>query len=126
MSFKYECLLNLCYWCGQLTHHDKECSIWLKRKGSMRKSDQQFGLWPRVVTPNLAKKTVIRVAGYKEDVREDTRDVTSQARRDDGGSEAWTARQNQCDRSEPEVQQTGAVLHVGLNVVVSNEKHFGL
>ena len=45
----------------------------------MRKSDQQFELWPRVVTPNLAKKTVIQVAGYEKDVREDTRDVMGQA-----------------------------------------------
>ena len=39
MSFKYKRLPNLCYWCGRLTHHDKECSIWLKTKGSMRESD---------------------------------------------------------------------------------------
>lgn len=77
MSFKYERLPNLCYWCGQLTHHDKECSVWLTRMGSMRESDQQFGSWLRAVTPNLEKKTVIRVAGYEEDVREDDRDATS-------------------------------------------------
>ena len=27
VNFKYECLPNLCYWCGRLTHHDKECSV---------------------------------------------------------------------------------------------------
>lgn len=43
----------------------------------MRESDQQFGSWLRAVTPNLEKKTVIRVAGYEEDVREDDRDATS-------------------------------------------------
>lgn len=56
---------------------DKECSVWLTRMGSMRESDQQFGSWLRAVTPNLEKKTVIRVAGYEEDVREDHRDATS-------------------------------------------------
>ena len=28
VSFKYERLPNLCYWCRHLTHHDKECSLW--------------------------------------------------------------------------------------------------
>lgn len=27
VNFKYERLPNLCYWCGRLTHHDKECSV---------------------------------------------------------------------------------------------------
>lgn len=88
----------------------------------MRESDQQFGSWLRAVTPNLEKKTVIRVAGYEEDVREDDRDATSLARRDEGGYEAWTDGQNQCDRSESEAQQTGAVIHAGLEDVVSDER----
>ena len=25
VDFKYECLPNLCYWCGRLIHHDKDC-----------------------------------------------------------------------------------------------------
>ena len=40
VSFKYEHMPNLCYWCGCLTHYDKECFIWLKRKGTLRKNDQ--------------------------------------------------------------------------------------
>lgn len=83
VSFKYERLPNLCYWCGQLTHHDNECFVWLKRKGSLRESDKQFRSWLRAVTSNLAKKTVIRVAGYEEDVREDNKDAPGQARRDE-------------------------------------------
>ena len=27
ISFKYERLPNLCYWCGRLTHDDKDCDI---------------------------------------------------------------------------------------------------
>ena len=37
----------------------------------MQGSDQQFGLWLQVNTPNLAKKIVIRVAGYEEEKHED-------------------------------------------------------
>lgn len=30
VSFMYERLPNLCYWCGHLTYDDKECSLWLR------------------------------------------------------------------------------------------------
>ena len=64
VSFKYECLLNLCYWCGRLTHHDKDCSLWSKWKGSIKEGGQQFRSWLRASTPNLGKKTIIRVVRY--------------------------------------------------------------
>ena len=67
MSFKYERLPNHCYWCGNLTHMDRECSIWTKRKGALLEAEQQFGLWLRATTPNLARKTVVRVAGFEEE-----------------------------------------------------------
>lgn len=35
VSFKYEKMLNFCYWCGMVTHDDKECSIWIASKGSL-------------------------------------------------------------------------------------------
>ena len=35
VSFKYEKMPNFCYWCGMVTHDDKECSIWIARKGSL-------------------------------------------------------------------------------------------
>lgn len=39
VSFKYERLPNLCYWCSHLTHHDKECSLWSKRRGPLKEGD---------------------------------------------------------------------------------------
>ena len=77
VSFKYERLPNVCYWCGRLTHHDRDCSVGLKRKGASREVDKQFGPWLRANTPNLAKKSVIRVAGYEEEVNEDIGAATS-------------------------------------------------
>ena len=34
----------------------------------MREGNQQFGSWLRVATPNIAKKTIVCVAGYEEEV----------------------------------------------------------
>ncbi len=47
ISFKYERLPNFCYWCGRVTHGEKDCSIWLANKNTFRQSDQQFGPWMR-------------------------------------------------------------------------------
>nr|POE75835.1 uncharacterized protein CFP56_05105 [Quercus suber] len=68
-SFKYERLPNLCYWCGCLTHQDRDCSLGQNRKGSLLARNQQFGPWLRVGTPNLAKRTIVKVAGYEKDVK---------------------------------------------------------
>ena len=35
VRFKYERLLNLCYWYGLLTHNDKDCDLWVKSRGSL-------------------------------------------------------------------------------------------
>lgn len=42
VSFKYEQLLNLCFWCRRLTHNDKNCNLWIKRKGTLSLDQQQF------------------------------------------------------------------------------------
>lgn len=68
-SFKYERLPNLCYWCGRLTHQDQECSFWQNRKGVMPEKYQQFGPWLQANTLNLAKRTVVQVVGYKDEVQ---------------------------------------------------------
>ena len=67
MSFKYERLPNICPWCGKLMHMDKECPIWETGKHALKDAEQQFGSWMRVVTPNLARESVVRVAGLKDD-----------------------------------------------------------
>lgn len=35
VSFKYERLPNICYWCGCLDHDDKDCGIWLDSEGTL-------------------------------------------------------------------------------------------
>ena len=34
----------------------------------MREGNQQFGSWLHATTPNIAKKTIVHVAGYEEEV----------------------------------------------------------
>lgn len=67
VSFKYEQLPSVCYWCGLITHHDKDCLDGLRRKGAAKIADQQFGSWLRENTPNLVKKLVDRVTGYEDE-----------------------------------------------------------
>ena len=65
VSFQYERLPNLCYWCGHLMHDNKECTLWLRSKGTLSIQDQQFGSWIRASQFNLAKKSIVEVQGYE-------------------------------------------------------------
>ena len=38
ITFKYERLPNICYWCGRLDHNDRDCEIWLDSEGSLAES----------------------------------------------------------------------------------------
>ena len=68
ISFKYQCLPNVCYWCGHLTHDEKYCIMWLQSKGSLKVENQQFGKWLRASQITSLKKMVIDVMGYGEDL----------------------------------------------------------
>ena len=46
---------------------DRECSIWLKRRGTLKEGDQQFGSWLKAFTLNLSRKIVVRVVGFKDE-----------------------------------------------------------
>jgi len=35
VSFKYERLPNICYWCGCFNHDDKDCEVWLNSEGTL-------------------------------------------------------------------------------------------
>ena len=52
VAFQYERLPNLCYWCGMLTHNNKDCEVWLKSKGSLSVDRQQFV--PRLRAPQFS------------------------------------------------------------------------
>ena len=63
VSFKYEKLPNFCYWCGMVSHADKECDVWLSSKGSLSLDHQGYGNWLRASPFNLKKTIVTTVSG---------------------------------------------------------------
>ncbi|XP_075633889.1 uncharacterized protein At4g02000-like [Castanea sativa] len=42
VSFKYERLPNICYWCGSLNHFDKDCDLWIESNDTLTQVDQQY------------------------------------------------------------------------------------
>lgn len=65
VSFRYERLLNICYWCGLLSHNDKDCVLWLNSKGTLTADDQQFGSWIRAQQFNPVRRAVVEVQGFE-------------------------------------------------------------
>ena len=63
VSFKYEHLPNICYWCGCLNHDDRDCEAWLETEGSLKVEDQQFGPWLRAAPASQARKNLVTVPG---------------------------------------------------------------
>ena len=66
IRFKYERLPIMCYWCGKLSHSDKDCEFWVRSNGSLTKSDRQFDAWLRAPLFNTKKCSAIQVGGEDE------------------------------------------------------------
>ena len=66
VSFKYERLPNICYWCGCLNHGDRDYDLWVESEGSLTKESQAYGAW--IHAPPFAKgrNPVVRVPGFYE------------------------------------------------------------
>ena len=64
VSFKYERLPNICYWCGYLNHDDRDCEAWIESEGSLKEEDKQFGPWLRAAPVSRAQKTVVTIPGF--------------------------------------------------------------
>ena len=54
----------------------------MRSKGAAKTANQQFGSWLEANTPNLAKKSVVRVTGYEEEIKEDAVTCRSPDRND--------------------------------------------
>ena len=60
VSFKYERLLNLYYWCGCLTHNDRDCEKWIESEVSLKPKEQKFGSWLRAPPFFTSRKMLSR------------------------------------------------------------------
>lgn len=64
VSFKYERLPNLYYWCGCLTHTDRDCDLWIDSEGTLQLESQQYDPWMRALPFTQARKNVVVVPGF--------------------------------------------------------------
>ncbi|KAK7858174.1 uncharacterized protein CFP56_013819 [Quercus suber] len=68
ISFQYDRLPIFCYWCGLLNHDEKDCSLWLRSKRSLRKEEQQYGGWMRATMERFYKsQPIIKQEGANSD-----------------------------------------------------------
>lgn len=45
VSFKYERLPNVCYWCSRLNHFDRDCERWIESSETLTQKDQEYDPW---------------------------------------------------------------------------------
>ena len=65
VSFKYEHLPNICYWCGRLGHNDKDYALWIRSKGALTEENKQYNHTLRAL-PYRPQKFVVFVPGFYE------------------------------------------------------------
>ena len=66
VTFKYERLPNICYWCGCLNHVDKDCDHWIESDGTLTKDDQEYGPWICAGPTAMFRNSVVKVPGFYE------------------------------------------------------------
>jgi len=64
VSFKYERLPSICYWCGYLIHRDKDCDLWINSEGTLTEKDRKYGVRLRAPLSNQIRKTTVVVPGF--------------------------------------------------------------
>ena len=69
VTFKYERLPNICYWCGCLDHSDKDCKKWIESDGTLASSEREYGPWIRAAPTQARQKPVVVVPGFYESRR---------------------------------------------------------
>lgn len=64
VSFKYERLPNICYWCGCLNHVDRDYDLWIESEGNLPKESQAYGAWIHAAPFVKGKSPVLKVSGF--------------------------------------------------------------
>jgi hypothetical protein len=94
VAFRYERLPNYCYWCGLLTHGEKDCDYWLRNHADLRQEDQAYGPWLRATGSRPYRKVEIHVAGRaprSSGTVKDSRGFTEEVVEPPAGKEAVNA-----------------------------------
>ena len=73
VSFRYERLPNLCYWCASLLHDDRDCERWIESEGTLKADQREFGPELRAQPFVASKKSVVSVPGYYATRRKEQR-----------------------------------------------------
>uniref|UniRef100_A0A7N2L677 DUF4283 domain-containing protein n=1 Tax=Quercus lobata TaxID=97700 RepID=A0A7N2L677_QUELO len=63
VSFKYERLPNICYWCGCLNHVDRAYDLWIESEGNLMKESQAYGAWIRAAPFVKGRNFVVKLNG---------------------------------------------------------------
>ena len=66
VTFKYERLPILCYWCGCLDHADKDCEAWIQSNGTLKLKDKRYDSNIRTLPFYPSNKNTICVPTYFE------------------------------------------------------------
>ena len=117
VSFQYERLPNVCFWCGRLSHDDKECEIWLKSKGTLSVDQQQFGNWIRANPFGSSRSRSIEVKGF-EPRQSSSRGAMEQ--NEDKASELRAQTREVVNSGGGEMKLTTAATEEAINVGESN------
>ena len=64
VPFKYERLPSLCFWCGCLTHDDRDCALWVESEGTLTPKSQQFGPWLKAAPFMPSQRYMVKVPGF--------------------------------------------------------------
>ena len=72
VSFKYERLPNICYWCGCLDHSDRDYVRWIESDGTLDSREREYGPWIRAAPTQTRRKSVVVVPGYYEARKKDS------------------------------------------------------